>query len=218
MVAAPVAQADMQDRSLEASPFPKHVGNMDSFWPAGACIAHMTLACALHVSGEAGSRHWQEALVHCITICQRAAAVCCSWANQETLTAASICPLLADRRHALRCILTVCFMLYTLDQVLREHGARSGRLPASAPASLCYRFTRMSCPTYHAHWQWRAGFDGFKSASVYKAPPKVDIWEYDTPADPKFAALTPSGFGADRPLFNPDEPPYEVERESVRRL
>jgi len=34
---------------------------------------------------------------------------------------------------------------------------------------------------------------------------------------PRFSALTPSGFGADRPLFNPDEPPYEVERESVRQ-
>ncbi len=33
----------------------------------------------------------------------------------------------------------------------------------------------------------------------------------------RFSALTPSGFGADRPLFNPDEPPYEVERESVSR-
>ena len=62
---------------------------------------------------------------------------------------------------------------------------------------------------------YAAGFDGFKSASKYKAPAKIDIWEYDTPADPKFAALMPSGFGVDRPLFNPDEPPYEVERESV---
>ena len=62
-----------------------------------------------------------------------------------------------------------------------------------------------------------SGFDGFQSASTYKAPPRIDIWEYDTPADPRFAALTPSGFGVDRPLFNPDEPPYEVERESVGR-
>ena len=66
-------------------------------------------------------------------------------------------------------------------------------------------------------WQ-RTGFDGAKSASTYVAPAKIDYWEYDSPADPKFSALVPSGFGADRPLFNPDEPPYEVEKESVSAL
>ncbi len=50
------------------------------------------------------------------------------------------------------------------------------------------------------------------------APAKVDIWEYDSPADPKFSAMVPSGFGPDRPVFNPDEPPYEVEKESVSVL
>ncbi len=33
--------------------------------------------------------------------------------------------------------------------------------------------------------QSRAGFDGFQSASTYRTPPRIDIWEYDTPADPR---------------------------------
>ena len=93
------------------------------------------------------------------------------------------------------------FLLVTVTPALKAHHA-SDAAPRQAQHS--------AIP-----WQ-RAGFDGAKSASTYAAPAKIDIWEYDSPSDPKFSAMVPSGFGEDRPLFNPDEPPYEVEKESVR--
>lgn len=47
-------------------------------------------------------------------------------------------------------------------------------------------------------------------------PPTKEIFDYDSPNDPKLSALSPSGMHTGRAVFPHYAPPYMAERESVR--
>ena len=51
---------------------------------------------------------------------------------------------------------------------------------------------------------------------MYEPPPVKQIFDYDSPNDPKMSLLMPSGVEEGRSVFPQFEPPYENETESVR--